>query len=342
MRLGQFTNFSWIIFAERDADLEDLKLTNHKPLPRVDDQGVIDMHVHVGPEFIRRRYDPFTLAEEARREGFGVVMKNHFQPTTAWASLATEEDDTVPLVGSIALNLGCGGIDSHGIRSALSGWKTDTTASEPRSDRFVVWMPTVCAESHLNQFGRRDMDLNWGVDEKYTTFIDKGEGLQLRDHSGEIIEGLGRALDTIAEHDLVLASGHLAGPDTQLLVKNAHEAGVRRMILTHPLWHAIELSPDQVRDLYKEYGVYSELCYSNLEMHGIDDLTINDYLEVIHAVGPEGVILSSDCGQTFTPTIGDSLREFFTLLRQAGISDDDITQMSVINPNKLLFGSFGD
>jgi hypothetical protein len=77
-------------------------------------------------------------------------------------------------------------------------------------------------------------------------------------------------------------------------------------------------------------------------MHGIDDLTIDDYLEVIHAVGPEGVILSSDCGQTFTPAIGESLREFFTLLRQAGISDDDITQMSVINPNRLLFGSFDD
>ncbi len=294
----------------------------------------------LGLEFIRRRYDPFTLAEEARREGIGVVMKNHFQPTTAWASMAAQEGDSVPLVGAVALNLGCGGIDAHGIRSAMSGWKTDTTASEPRTDRFVVWMPTVCAEAHLDQFGRRDMDLNWGVDEKHTTFIEKGEGLQLHDPSGQIVDGLARALETIAEHDLVLASGHLDGSDTQDLVKTAHDAGIRRMILTHPLWHAIELSPEEVRNLYQECNVYSELCYSNLEMHGIDDLTIKDYLEVIHAVGPEGVILSSDCGQTFTPTIAESLREFFTLLRQAGISDDDITQMSVINPNKLLFGSF--
>ncbi len=26
-----------------------------RPLPRVDGKGIIDMHVHVGPEFIKRR-----------------------------------------------------------------------------------------------------------------------------------------------------------------------------------------------------------------------------------------------------------------------------------------------
>jgi len=33
-----------------------------KPLPRIDGQGVIDMHVHTGPELLQRRYDPMTLA----------------------------------------------------------------------------------------------------------------------------------------------------------------------------------------------------------------------------------------------------------------------------------------
>ena len=50
------------------------------------------------------------------------------------------------------------------------------------------------------------------------------------------------------------------------------------------------------------------------------------------------MILSSDVGQTFTPNIGDSAREFRELLRQAGVSDDDHTLMSVVNPNQVLFG----
>ena len=137
--------------------------------------------------------------------------------------------------------------------------------------------------------------------------------------------------------DLVLASGHLAGGETKRLVARAHELGVRRMVLTHPLWQATELTPDEVRELYVAYGAYTELCFTNLAMHGIDDFSIDDYMEVIEAVGPDGVILSSDCGQTFTPTVADSAREFHELLRQAGVSDDDLELMSVINPNRVLF-----
>ena len=313
-------------------------MAKERPLPRVDGKGIIDMHVHVGPEFIKRRYSAASLAEEARREGIGVVMKNHFQPTTAWVSMVREPDDEVPLIGAVALNLGCGGIDVHGIRSALSGWKTVTTDAHPDQGRFVVWMPTVCAESHLDLFNRRDMDLLWGVDAKYTMEIPPGEGLRIVDDGGELIPGLDRALDLIVERDLVLASGHMAGGDAKRLVARAHERGVRRIVLTHPLWQATELTPEEVRELYVEYGAYTELCYSNLEMHGIDDFSIDDYMEVIEAVGPEGVILSSDVGQTFTPNIGDSAREFRELLRQAGVSDDDHTLMSVVNPNQVLFG----
>jgi hypothetical protein len=57
-----------------------------KALPHVGDKRMIDMHVHIGPEFLRRKYSATSLAEESRREGFGVVMKNHFQPTTGQVS----------------------------------------------------------------------------------------------------------------------------------------------------------------------------------------------------------------------------------------------------------------
>jgi len=308
-----------------------------KLLPRVDDRGILDMHVHVGPEFIRRRYSPATLAAEARDEGIGVVMKNHFQPTTAWVSMIRETDDKVPLIGAVALNLSCGGIDSHGVRGALSGWKTDTTASDPDASRFVVWMPTVCADAHLDLFQRRDMDLLWGVDPKYTTVIETGDGLRLTDPDGGMIAGLGRALAIIAEYDLVLASGHLDGEDTQLLVKTAHETGVNRIVLTHPLWQATKLKPEVLDTLFRDYGAYSELSFINLAMNGIDDLSIEEFVEVIRAVGSEGVILSSDCGQTFTPSMADSWRIYFELLQKAGISENELVQMAVVNPNKVLF-----
>ena len=53
-----------------------------KALPYVGDKRVIDMHVHVGPEFLCRSVRG--LAAKACR--FAVVMKNHFIPTIAQVS----------------------------------------------------------------------------------------------------------------------------------------------------------------------------------------------------------------------------------------------------------------
>ena len=54
-------------------------------------------------------------------------------------------------------------------------------------------------------------------------------------------------------------------------------------------------------------------------------------------MGPQGVILSSDVGQIFSPTVGDAMREYFTEFRKRGISEDDIVEMSVINTNRLVY-----
>jgi hypothetical protein len=110
--------------------------------------------------------------------------------------------------------------------------------------------------------------------------------------------------------------------------------GIRRIIMTHPLFQTTELDPETMSRMYQQYGAYSELAFVNLAM---DHLTYEQYIAVIEAVGSKGVILSSDVGQIFSPTVGDAMREFFSEFRKRGIKEDDIVQMSVLNTNKLLF-----
>lgn len=305
-----------------------------KALPHVGDKRVIDMHVHIGPEFLRRRYSAESLAEEARREGFGVVMKNHFQPTTGQVSQIRRDDDKVALVGSVALNFGCGGVDDHGVRSALSGWKRDVTAADPDSDRFVVWMPTLCCEAHLRCYNRYDLSQAWGVKGSHTRFYAEGTGYTLDPQDDSKMAALKRALQVIADNDLILATGHFDHDETLTVVKTAHAMGVKRIILTHPLFQSTELEPETMARLWKDYGAYSELAFVNLAM---DDLTYEQYIEVIEAVGPQGVILSSDVGQIFSPTVADAMREYFSEFRKRGIREDDIVEMSVINTNRLVY-----
>ena len=305
-----------------------------KALPHVGDKHIIDMHVHIGPELLRRKYNAEALAAEARREGFGVVMKNHFIPTTAQVSQLRRPDDKVALVGSVALNFGCGGVDDHGVRSALSGWKTDVTASDPDPERFVVWMPTVCCEAHLRCYDRRDLSEAWGIKRKYTRFFAEGTGYTFDQTDTGKLAAMRRALEVIRDHDLILATGHFDRNETLAVVKMAYEMGIRRIILTHPLFQSTELDPETMLRMWEHYGAYSELAFVNLAM---DHLTYEQYIAVIEAVGPQGVILSSDVGQIFSPTVGEAMREFFSEFCKRGIKEDDIVQMSVLNPNRLLF-----
>jgi len=306
-----------------------------RPLPTVDGKCTLDMHVHIGPELLRRRYGAASLAEEARREGFGVVMKNHFQPTTGWVSQLRRDDDRVPLVGSVALNFGAGGVDDHGVRAALSGWKRDVDQQDPDPDRFVVWMPTLCTEAHLDLFGRRDIPTEWGVAGRYTRYFPLGSGFAIDAANAAQAAAIDRALTAIRDLDLVLATGHLNRHETVWLVERAHAMGLKRIVMTHPLFQATQQSLDAMARLWRDCGAFTELAFVNIAM---DHLRYEDYVAVIEAVGSEGVVLSSDLGQPFSPPVGEGLRSYFDELRKRGVRDDAIERMAVINPHRLLFG----
>ena len=308
-------------------------------LPTVDGKGIVDLHVHAGPELLRRRYDPFTLAEEARREGIGIVIKNHFNATTSWAILARRSNDVVPIVGSVTLNFALGGIDSHGVRAAFSGLKMDPAATDPANERFIVWMPTMQAEAHLRTMGRSDIPLAWGVSERYSQEIPLGQGLSVFDPDDKLTAGTRRLISAVSDSDLILATGHLDRKECKALIHEAHAQGVNRMIVTHPLWDVTEFSADELAELWKKYGAYSELCYVNLDVCGVDRCTLWQYLEVIRSVGSEGVILSSDLGQAQMPSMAEGFRHFLQLLRSNGVTEQEFIRMAVINPRRLLFAT---
>ncbi len=305
-------------------------------LPRVDDLLLMDLHVHVGPEYLQRRYTAQALMEEGRREGFGAVMKNHFQPTTAWVSQAVRADDKVRFAGAIVLNAAIGGVDDHAIRSLVSGWKREVRASDPDRGGAVVWMPTLSTEAHLNLYNRREMPEAWGVKGKYSRYVPIGCGYRLEEKDEKGIAALERMLKALAENDLTLATGHLNAAETVLLVKRAHAAGIRRIVMTHPLFQATRQAVDTLVTMWREYGAYSELAFVNIAM---DHLSYEQYVDVVRAVGPEGVVLTTDLGQAMNMKVADGWREYMAELKKRGVKEDEITRMAVLNPHRVLYGA---
>jgi hypothetical protein len=300
----------------------------------------LDLHIHVGPELITRRYSPDSLAAEAVKSNFGFAAKNHFRPTTADAARLSGRGAVI--VGSVVMNLPCGGISVEAVRAGLSGCKVNVENAGLDPVRFIVWMPTIHAEAHLACSGHVDILEEWGGVRRYQTRFPEGGGLSVFEgglDAGNAAPRLRRAvlevLDLLASADLILATGHLSAPEVEALVPEAVKRGVKRIILTHPLYQATRLSAAAQKDLCAFPGVYTELAYVNL---AIDHLSPEQYADVIRAAGPEKVILSSDLGQVNRPAVTEGWKDYYSILKARGISPAEFETMSSVNPRALVFG----
>jgi len=150
--------------------------------------------------------------------------------------------------------------------------------------------------------------------------------------SPQVLPRLDEVLDIISDHDLVLATGHLGKEDTIFLVKRARERGVKKIILTHPLYETTRLSIEDLKRL-TETGIYMEQSYA---LHTVDHIPIEDMVQYIKAVGAQYSILSSDFGQITMPPPPEGLLDFIGRLIKGGITEEEIHLMIRDNPKYLL------
>ena len=193
-------------------------------------RGAIDMHVHASPDpYTARRLDALALAQQAREAGMaGLVLKSHEYPTQplAWAVGAAVPE--VQIWGGVALDHGVGGLNPEAVRVSLA------------MGARVVWMPTFDA-AHWRRF-RNIHDA-------------RGEGLSVLDPEGRLVPACQAVLDLIAEHDAVLASGHLSTVETVTLFREARARGIRCLVTHASFWVPV----DAQRDL-AALGVQIEQC----------------------------------------------------------------------------------
>lgn len=287
-------------------------------------QKSIDLHVHIGPEIIPRK---FSLAELIKYEtgklgGFGV--KNHFFPTVA-ANISNWQNEKYPtVIHSVTLNNYIGGLNPDAIKAS----------AEISNKPIIVWLPTLHTKNFLeNQHleipnewiisgTRNNIKLRPAKDIHTISVFD----------NGEINEKTKEVLKTIKEYNCILATGHISWQESKELVKFAtKEIGLKKIIITHPIYQKINMPLDTQKELTK-FGAFIEHCFS---MYSIDKISINKIVEQIKYVGTENCILSSDVGQVFSKSPSEALFDFIMLLEKEGITKKEIETMLVENPRKL-------
>lgn len=274
--------------------------------------GAIDVHCHSGPEaYAARSATELQMSIRACEAGLGaVVYKCHSTPSTRSAGLiqnvvnqwATEHGKRkTDVFGGVVLN------------SAVGGLNPEAVIVNARLDGKYVWLPTLDSVP----------DREWAG---------LSGGVALFDANGQVVKPLREIFDLISQTEMVLGLCHQKGKEQLILLDEAKKAGIRRIELVHPTYSIYKMSIDEMRSAVEKgayLGIYSFSLNPNFDAALI--------LRVIKEIGPERLVMGSDCGMFTGDAPVDGMRRLITWMLHSGIPDSAVERIAKSNARELLY-----
>jgi hypothetical protein len=201
--------------------------------------GMADLHVHAAPSLLPRHGDDAQTVAAERGVGFDtVVLKSHEGSTVERAAIAG-----AGVYGGVVLN------------SPMGGANPDAVEVAARLGGRVVWLPTVSARNHKAGAAAPELSVHRGFELRAVDVVGADERLSAGWHD---------VLDVVAEHDLLLASGHLSAGETVAVFTEARRRGVQRLLVNHPLMAFLHWTDEasealQSLDAHLELGILPDL-----------------------------------------------------------------------------------
>jgi hypothetical protein len=266
-----------------------------------------------------------TLARRFQDVGLeGFVLKSHYVSTAERAEVVRGVVPGVRAMGAIALNRAVGGMNPLAVEIAA------------REGARIVWMPTVDSvveQEHLASAESTGAKLPvWA--KVQVELRERGivsEPVPAVAEGGELLPETRAVLRVVAEHGMVLATGHLGRDEILPVVAAALEEGIRYVVVTHPDYPAQDFSAEEQVELAGA-GALIERCFTTPYT---GKCTWERWIESARAVGAERSILSSDLGQVQNPAVEDGLALMADRLLEAGFSDEEVRTMAVDNTRVL-------
>lgn len=259
----------------------------------------IDPHVHSAPDIVPRLLDDFELARQAAAAGMaGILIKSHTTPTADRATLASQIVPGIRIWGGLVLNHAVGGFNPAAVEVAAGFGARE------------IWMPTIDAANHcrLHQLPR--------------------PGLSLDD--GSSTQAVREILAIIAGHDLILGTGHLSVPEILALVRMAQDAGVAKILITHPEAPVTNMPFPIQRELaglgcrFERVWVFTTPALKHV-------LSPDAVIAGIREVGHESTVLATDMGQAGNPSPVEGFRDFVNACRSTGFDERQVRRMASEN-----------
>jgi uncharacterized protein DUF6282 len=287
-------------------------------------RGGADVHVHIAPDVVERRIDDVGLARRFEELGLsGFVLKSHYTSTAERAAVVRGVVPGIAALGAIVLNRAIGGMNPLAVEIAA------------REGARVVWMPTTDSHAEREHLAGQAPGANLPVWAKVQAeFAERGietAAVPTLDEGGELLAETRLVLEVIAEHQLVLATGHLGRDEVFAIVAAALAAGVEDVVVTHPDFPAQNFSVDEQLEL-AGMGAWIERCFTTPHT---GKCSWEQWLDGTRAVGAQRTLLSSDLGQIKNPPVEDGLALMADRLLEAGFGEDEVRTMAVTNTRKI-------
>ena len=285
-------------------------------------QGVCELHVHAAPDLSERPFTEIELARQARDAGYrAILFKSHHAINADRAQMVSRAVPGLEVFGGVVLNYPVGGINPHAVEAAIGFGAKE------------VWMPTLHAANHIKVIGQPGYPRHALARSARRPRLDV-QGITILGATGKLIPQVEEILGLIADADVILGTCHLSLEEDFGLVEAAKEAGVKKILVTHPGWEATDWPLDALARLV-ERGATLEYCYNACMPHG-NRLNPRKIVEGIKRVGAEHCVMATDFGQPYNPNPIDGMRQFIKVIQALGICDRDTDFMTRKNPARLL------
>jgi hypothetical protein len=121
-----------------------------------------------------------------------------------------------------------------------------------------------------------------------------------------------------------------------MMIREAVKAGVKHIIITHPLLDVVEMTDAQIKEAVSAGPeIYAEFTSQFGNATAAPEM-VQRYVRGIRAAGVDHAFVSSDTGQLGSPFQPDALAAAAQALRKNGFTARELDLLFKINPAKIL------
>ena len=280
-------------------------------------RGAIDIHVHGYPDaLVDTGWDFAEICRADFDAGMrAICCKSMYSDTAPMAYFVqqmmdqyakdTGRSERFRVFGGIVLNYPAGGLNPVAVKTSLKlGGK-------------CVWLPSHDAAHHRQVIG-------------------ESGGIEVLTADGELRPEMYQIFELVADHGAMLDTCHLGTRERYVVISEARQAGVERILVTHPQYSVNRASPEQQVEMANRGAYIGLFMYAAVPHFNNPNIDREEVLEIIRKVGPQRLVMSTDFGSMLNVPPVEGMKLYIRLLLALGVGRDDIETMVKRNPAYLL------